>query len=300
MKRLLLSLCSLLCAISLTAQEINATITVNTPQLRLVDPAIFQDMKNVLENFMNNQKWTSDYFEFEERINCNIQLTITEEVSEVSFKANMQIQATRPVYGSTYETVILSHNDKDISFEYQPNQPVEYIPNGYSSNISSILSFYVYYVLGLDYDSFAPFGGEELFQTAQEIVNTIPPNVASRFKGWRSLDNNRNRFWMIENMLNPRVRPFRKALYDYHRQGLDVMHDDVVAGRAIMEQALTQVEKVNKAYPNSMVIQMFVNSKSSEIIEIYKEGNSSQKSQVRRIMSRIDAANASRYRQIGS
>ncbi|MEM9917036.1 MAG: DUF4835 family protein [Bacteroidota bacterium] len=300
MKRIIFTCFAIFWMVSLQAQEINASVTINTPQLRLVDPAIFQDMRNAMENFINNQKWTGDAFEVEERINVNIQITITEEVSEVSFKANMQIQATRPVFNSKYETVILSHNDKDIGFEYQPTQPIEFIPNGFSSNLSSILGFYIYYILGLDYDSFAPFGGEQHLQTAQDIVNTIPQSVASKFKGWRSLDANRNRFWMIENILNPRVRPLRRALYDYHRQGLDIMHKDVVAGRAVIEQALTEIEKVNKAYPNSMIIQTFINAKSSEVIEIYKQGDRTQKSQVRRIMSRMDAANASRYRQIGT
>ena len=284
----------------LFAQELNCNVSVNSLKAQLVDPAVFEDLEKNIENFLNNQKWTNDVFEVEERIKCNVQITIEEETSATSFKANMQIQAVRPIYGSGEETILLSHNDKQVTFTYEQFQPLEFSQNAYNDNLTSILSFYVYYIIGLDYDSFSPFGGEPYFQKAQDILNTVPPNVAAANKGWRSLDGNRNRFWMIENIQSPRVRPYRKAMYDYHRQSLDIMHQDPTAARVIMAQALEDVQAVNKAYPSSMIIQMFSNAKSKEVIEIFKKGTSVEKSSVRRIMTKIDASNASNYRKIGS
>ena len=282
------------------AQELNFSLTINTPQLQLTDPAIFETMRQSLENFMNNRKWTKDAFEVQERINGNIQMTITEEVSATSFKANMQIQVTRPIYGSSAQTVILSHNDKDIAFDYEPFQPIEYTNNVFNDNLSSIFTFYIYFALGLDYDTFSPFGGEPYFQEAQLILNTVPSNVAASVGGWRSIDSQRNRYWMIESMLSPRMRPFRKAMYDYHRQSLDIMNSDVETGRAVMTQAIEELGKVNRSYPNSMTMQMFVNAKGSEIVEIFKKGTRPQKAVIKRVMGKVDAANASNYRRIGS
>ena len=150
----------------------------------------------------------------------------------------------------------------------------------------------------MDYDSFAPFGGEQYFQTAQEIVNSVPQSAQDEDNSWRALGSNRNRFWMIENILSPRVKAYRQAMYDYHRQGLDMMADDVNAGRAIILSALDEIGKVNQTYPNSMIVQMFNNAKSQEIIEIFKQGARSEQDQVIRIMSRVDPANSSNYRSM--
>lgn len=298
-KSLLLCLFSLVSLFSV-AQEMDFSVTINTPQLRLADPAVFEDLKQNLENYINNTKWTKDVFDNGERISGNIQMNITEETSPTSFKANMQIQVTRPIYGSNSQTVILSHNDKDISFDYEPFQPLQYTTNIFTDNLSSFISFYVYFALGLDYDSFSPFGGEPYFQEAQVILNTVPPNVAAASGGWRSTESQRNRYWMIESMLSPRMRPFRRAMYDYHRQSIDIMATDAETGRAIMIKAIEECGKVNRSYPSSMTMQMFVNAKGGEIIEIFKKGNRAQKATVKRIMGKLDAANASEYRRVGS
>ena len=298
--KLLLLFAVVLLHFNLTAQEISVRVTVNTPNIQLADPQVFKDLQGAIEELMNNQTWTNETFEIEERIQVTIQITIKEELSEKEFKADMQIQAVRPVYNSGYETVILSHNDKDVTFTYEQFQPLRFSRTQYVDNLTSILSFYSYVILGLDYDTFEPYGGEVYFQEAQNILSAIPPNVASAVKGWRSLDGNRNRYWIIESMLNPRVRPFRQAMYDYHRQGLDIMYEDPTAGRAIINDAIKKVGEVKQAYPQAMVGQMFANAKYGEIIEIFKKGTRSQKSSIKAVMGRVDAANASRYRQVGS
>ncbi|MFT5165530.1 MAG: hypothetical protein ACI8P3_000757 [Saprospiraceae bacterium] len=296
MKKYYLLFIVLICCKLIIAQELEFTVNINTPKLQTTDPKVFESLKESMSNFLNNQKWTTDVFDPKERIKCNIQMTIKDELSSNTFSADFAIQAVRPVYGSSYETPLLSHVDKELSFVYEQFQPLEYTKNSFSGNLASFLSFYVYTILGMDYDSYSLYGGEPYFQTANDILTTIPPGAAQSFPGWRSLDGNRNRYWIIENLLSPKVRSYRQAMYDYHRQSLDLMAENAVIGRAIMLQALETISKVNRSYPNSMIIQMFTNAKSNEIVEIFKKGTSEEKTKVRNIMSKIDASNASKYR----
>lgn len=280
------------------SQELEVTVTVNTPILQTADPRVFQDLRNTVQSFMNNQKWTGDAYQQDERIRVTVSINITQEFSATSFGGELLIQAVRPVYGSGYETPLISHLDKDLTFAYEQFQPLEYSENSFNDNLSSILSFYAYIILGLDYDSFSPFGGDLYYQTAQDIVNNIPSAVSANNPGWRSLEGNRNRYWIAENLLSPRVRPFRQALYDYHLHGLDLMHRDANAGRAILLQALEECGKVNIAYPNSMIVQMFMNAKSTELIEIFKGAPLAEKNRVVPLLTKLDGANASKYRGI--
>lgn len=299
MKQLLLLSLFLFSTFFLGAQEMNFSVNVNTPKLQTADPKIFEGLKNDIRDFLNNTAWTSDVFSPEERIKCNIQLTISEELSPTTFAADLQIQAVRPIYGSNQETAIISHVDKDILIEYEQFQPLLYNRNAYDQNLTSILAFYVYMILGTDYDTFSPFGGEKYYQEAQNVITTIPPGVASAVGGWQSIESNRNRYWMLESVLSPRARNFRQALYDYHRNGLDLMSSSTDGAKEALMGSMEMISGVQKNYPQAMCLQMFANAKSSEIVEIFKQGNSAQKSNVIKIMSRIDAANAAAYRKIG-
>lgn len=279
------------------AQELKVKVTMNTPKLQTADPAVFQTLRQAIEEFMNNQKWTSDVFEEEERISMEIVITISKELSANTFEAELSCQSIRPVYASNYETPLFKHQDKDVLFTYEQFQPLDYSQTTYLNNLTSVLAYYAYIAIGMDYDSFSPLGGEPYFQAASDIVNRIPPQVAANVPGWRSTENNRNRYWLVENLLSPKVRPFRQMIYDYHRQGLDTMSDDPNVARAIMTQALESLEGVNRTYPNAMILQVFANTKSDEIIEIYKGGAMAEKNTVTRTMERIDPSHASQYRQ---
>jgi hypothetical protein len=279
------------------AQELKVKVTMNTPKLQTADPAVFQTLRQAIEEFMNNQKWTTEVFSEEERIQMDIVFTISKELSSNTFEAELSCQSIRPVYASNYETPLFKHQDKDVTFTYEQFQPLDYSQTAYLNNLTSILGFYAYMAIGLDYDSFAPLGGEPYFQAALDIVNRIPPNVASSVPGWRSTENNRNRYWLVESVLSPKLRPFRQMIYDYHRQGLDTMHEDPNLARAVMTQSLEALEGVNRTYPNSMIVQVFANTKSDEIIEIYKGGAATEKSTITRVMERIDPTRASEYRQ---
>ncbi len=280
------------------SQELNCTVKINIQKLQTVDPQVFETLEQSIAEFMNSTKWTSEVFNNQERINCNVLLTVQEELSPTSFKADLAIQASRPTYNSDYQTALVNHIDRDMTFEYEQYQPLRYSRNVFNDNLSAVLSFYAYLVLGLDYDSFALYGGEPYLQIAQEIVNNIPSAAAAAYKGWRSIDGNRNRFWIIENLLSPRVRPLRQTWYEYHRHGLDMMAEDTPAGRAVLAKSLEALLQVEQSYPNSMIVQMFNNTKSNEIIEIFKQGTREEKQQVIQVMSRVDAPNAAEYRNI--
>ena len=282
------------CFFNANAQEILSDVRVTTPKLQTADPKVFESLKEEIEDFINNQKWTDDTFEPVERINCSIQLNILEELSATSFKADLAIQATRPVYGSDYETSLLTHVDRDVTFTYQQYQPINFSRNSFTDNLSSILSYYVYVILGLDYDTFSPLGGEGHFQTAQDIVNTVPKTAG--FDGWQSQDGARNRYWILENLLSPRVKDFRQAMYNYHLRSLDIMYRDSEQAKSNLLNVLDVVSKVNKAYPNSMIMQMFANTKSEELIEIFRVADRTQKTKVYQIMSKIDPSRSSNYR----
>jgi hypothetical protein len=294
------TLALLFCSFTSFAQELQVSVKINAPIVQLTDPKVFLTLESGIKDFLENQRWSEDAFEPEERIQVVINLTITEERSATSYKADLAIQSVRPVYKSNYETPMLSHVDRDVTFTYEQFQPLQFSQNNFNDNLSSILAFYAFIIVGMDYESFSPFGGERAFLNAQDVINAVPSAVAERNPGWRSIDGNRNRYWIVENMLSPRVRPLRQAMYDYHRQALDVMHKDTGAGRAIILACLEEINKVAQNYPNAMVVQMFSNAKSNEIMEIFKAGSPTEASKVVQIMTRLDAANAAKYRSLRS
>lgn len=281
------------------AQELNFTVTVNTPKIQTADPRVFESLETAVQEFMNNTKWTQDIYEQEERISGNMIININDELSPTRFTAEILMQTTRPIYGSSAETPMLIYQDNNVWFEYEQFQPLIFTQNNFNDNLSSLLAFYAYIALGMDYDSFSPYGGEPYYLRAQEIVTTVPPSIATvEPQGWRSMDGNRNRYWIIENILSPRVRPLRQAMYDYHRQGLDMMHTDVVAARAIMATALEEIGKVSRAYPNAMILQMFSDAKNTEITDIFSAASTTEKNKIIQVMTRVDGSRSAKYRSI--
>ncbi len=283
--------------------ELNCTVRISTPQLQNTDRRVFDQLEVSIREFLNTTKWTNDAFEPEERIKCNFIFTIKTEQENSVFDAELAVQAVRPVYGSGYETPLISHLDKDVTFQYSQDQPIEFLPDATDNqNLPVLLAFYAYTILGLDYDSFSLYGGDSYLLTAQQIVTNIQNSPTNRSSGWRPGDGgkNRNRYWIIENLLNPRVRPYRAAMYTYHRKGLDLFTTNIDAGKTAILQALEEVDKVNTAYFNCMITQMFANAKKDELVEMWKIGPKPQKDRVLQIMTKIDPANSQRYREIGS
>lgn len=281
--------------------ELNCTVRVSTPQLQNVDRKVFDNLEVALRDFLNTTKWTKDNFEPDERIRCNFILTIKSEIDNTTFEAELAVQSVRPVYGSGYDTPLLSHLDKELVFSYDLNQPIEFLPDvADNQNLAAVFAFYAYIILGMDYDSFSAFGGDPYFLTAQQIVTNIQ-NSNNKSSGWRPADGgkNRNRYWIVENLLNPRIKPFRAAMYNYHRKGLDLFSIDMEKGKAAILQSLEEVDKVSTAYINSMIVQMFANSKRDEVVEMWKVGSKPQKDRIFQIMVKIDPANTQRYKEMG-
>ena len=230
------------------AQEFNFAVDVKAPTLQTADPKIFEELKNKVTELLNNRRWSDETYEDYERIKGNLNITITSELNSTTFAAELSIQAIRPVYGSTYETPLLNHIDKELIFQFESTTPVIYSENVYNDNLTSVLAFYMYYILGLDHDSYSLYGGDVYYQRAQEIINSLPSEFAQDQKsGWSSKANGRNRYYMIENILSPRTRPYRKALYEYHLKGLDLMSKNSEEGKVGILEALKSIEFLN--YP---------------------------------------------------
>lgn len=298
MYKLLVFLFGISLSNALYSQELNASVTVNIPIIQQTDPKVIKTLENSIKQFLNNTAWTNETYRNHEKIECSFIFNITDEISANSFNADLQIQALRPTYMSNYKTVVFTHVDKNVTFEFDEFAPIDFSENVFNSNLSSILSYYVFIILGLDHDTFAPKGGDAYFQKAQDIVNSIPTNLTNTYKGWRSLDGNVNRFWLVDNLLSPRTQDFRIAYYNYHRAGHDILYNNPAEGIATIEKSIKQIQAINKSQPNSMLTTFFVNAKSQEIIEIFKGGTKELRSSVYQNMIRLDAANASKYKEI--
>ena len=288
------------------AQELNFTTKVNIQRLLTADPAVFNGLEQSLREFVNSSKWTEDDFRQEERIKGNILLTITGEATDDSqrpipnvYTAELAIQASRPIYGTNNETTLFNYIDREVTFKYEQFQPLQFSKSVFNDNLSQVVAFYIHIILGMDYDSFSLNGGSDYFQAAQQIVNVAQSASAVKGKGWSSIEgNNRNRFWVSENWSSPRMKPMRELQYAYHRLGLDQMSQDPAKGRSIISQTLENARKSFDTYPNTILMQLFLTSKSKEITEIFKVGSPAEKDKVADIMSRIDPTNANNYRQL--
>ncbi len=282
------------------AQELNVNLRVSTPQIQGTDPQVFRELENELNDFLNNRAFTDLTYENTEKINATFQLTIKEAIDDVTFSAELSVQATRPVFNSDYETTIINHLDRDIKFNFATGQNIQITRTSYLDNLSGLLTFYGFLIIGLDYDSFVPLGGEEYFKIIENVVNSVPPSEAANFKGWRAMDGNRNRYWIAENLMNPRVVPMREAMYEYHRLGLDLCHKDPEACRAAMMGAMQSIDEVHRAYPNSIIVQMFMSAKGQEIVDIFSKASREERNQMYQILSRLDPANLNVYRPLRS
>ena len=269
------------------AQELNIKVSVQTPAIKKADPELFTQMEQAISDFLNNTRWTSKTYEPHEKIVGTIQLTITEEYSATSFAADFIIGVSRPVYETSYTSPLISHLDKGMPFTYTFNQPIERSEDNFNDYLSSVLTFYAYLVLGLDADSFEPFGGTEYFQTALNVYNALPTGLKTNDAGWGT-SNDQNRYWILENILNPRMRPFRQAFYEYHRLGLDMMTNDRGKARAVIASNITTLDDVNRTFPNSMMLIVFGNSKREELVQLFEVAPPGQKKKIYDIMVSIN------------
>ena len=276
------------------AQELNCTVTVIAPQISNVDVSRFDALEDGIREFMNGRRWTNDNFEFEERIECTIQLTVSEAIGSTVFKGSMQVQSSRPVFNSDYNTPVLLVNDGDIQFEWLDNSTILFNPGQHRDNLSSLLAYYAYMILGMDYDTFSLEGGTPHFLQAQAIVANAQ-NAGER--GWKASQGKQNRYWLVENHLSQTFRPVRICLYNYHRKGLDVLFQDIEGGRLTIAEALIDMRSTNRIRPGSYNIQVFFLSKSDEIINIFSPAPDAERGRLLPILKQLDPGNIQSYDQ---
>lgn len=286
------------------AQELNCKVTVSAKAIDKVDPKVFKALEKGLNEFMNNKKWTNDQFQPNEKIDCNFLINILEYKNETFF-ATLNITASRPVFGTNYNTLIFNFQEKSemFSFKFEETQTILFDENrivssdALTSNLTAIFAYYAYIILGYDYDSFAPSGGTEWFKKANMIVTNAPEH--GDIKGWKSNDRNTdNRYWIVDQALNPRFSAMRQAWYDYHRLGLDVLATDNEKGLATILGTIEPIEKVNMDGQNPIISKLFFLAKTIELQNFLSQVPADKKGKIIDILAKIDIPNASKYRGV--
>lgn len=278
------------------SQELNFTVNINADIVQTTERAIFDEMKTAFERFLNETQWTEQDYLNNEKIKANLLLTIQDQPSIGQFRANAQIQVVRPVYNSTYETLLFNFADRDWEFQFTQSQPLQFNQNSFTNNITSLLAYYAYVALGLDHDSFSPLEGSPFYQTALNIVNNAQNGGGV---GWGQFQNRRNRYWLIENLLsNSQYEPVRQALYQYHINGMDIFESNPDLARENILDALKKVTKVNSVLPNSILVISFLDAKSDEIVNVFSEGDNSIRRETYNELLKLDPSRRSQYQKI--
>jgi hypothetical protein len=293
MKYYFFTLAALLFLISSAdGQELNARVQIVSPQIQNTNKRVLDVLETTVREFLNTRKWSADNYQASERIDCNFVINITEWDGGSNFNAEAQIQSTRPVYGTTFNSTVLNYSDKDFGFNYTEGQPLDYSDQNYINNLSSLLAFYAYIIIGLDDDTFSKFGGSTAFSRAQGIINNAQ-NAA--FPGWKAFESLRNRYWLAENLTNKAYNPIREVLYNYHRLGLDVMYENQTKGRKEILGILPQLQKIDKQKQGSMLNQVFFTAKADELVNLLGSAEPREKMNAYNILSTMDPANTTKY-----
>lgn len=250
------------------AQELNCTVTVNSDQVSQTNQQIFRTLERSLSDFVNKSKWTNRVYKENERISARMFITVTQYESD-RFEANVQIQSSRTVFNTSYESPVFNYKDDAFNFQYQEFQPLVLNENLFESNLIGVISYYVYIILGLDADTFSLEGGDDMFRKAQNIVTQAQ---GSNFSGWNQETGERTRFELIDNLLSNSFREYRIAMYNYHRKGLDILGDNNSTGKQVIAGSMRLFETLIKRRPNAFLIQTFFDAKSEEIRNIFSDG----------------------------
>lgn len=277
------------------AQEFMCQVSVNSPQVEGTEKKVFQTLQTALYEFINNRKWTNYVYKNEERIECSIMITITDRISSDQFKGKVNVVLQRPVFKTSYNTNLLNFVDNDFDFKYVEFEPLIYNDDAYTSNLTSMVAYYLYIMLGYDADSFSPNGGTVYFEKARSVVNAAQN---SPDRGWKAFESLKNRYWLVENIMNNTYGQFRDGLYSYHRMGLDLMSENMDLGRNGVNDCLENLQKVNREKPGLYIVQLFLDAKRDELINIYSQAAPMDKTRIINIMKEVDPANSSRYQQI--
>ncbi|GAB4046894.1 type IX secretion system protein PorD [Spirosoma litoris] len=281
------------------AQELNCQVTINSDQLfaqQKTDFAYVSQLKGIITEFMNNRRWSNEQFAVNERINCSMNINLVKSLSQGVFEATAQIVVTRPVYGTNYETTIFSYVDRAFNFVYLPTTPVYFRENQFSDDLTSLLAYYANVILAVDYDTFSKEGGSQFIQKAYSITNLAQQGSSNG--AWQAGGDRRNRYWLIENLQNQQLIPFRDGMYTYHRLGLDMFAGNPVQVRKQILDLLATIRTIGLQMPNSVLINSFFDAKSQELYNILFEGTPTERQKAFDLLSYLDPAKTENYRKL--
>ena len=299
MRKALSIVCILLCALSLSAQELRCTVTVNSDMIEGSNKQVFATLKTAIEEYMSQNKWTNMTFAEHEKIECSM-LLVVKSVSENLYTCEMTLQSRRPVYGTSYTTPLLNFKDKNFNFTYQEFDRIEYQQNQFTTNLTAMLAYYCYLIIGHDMDSYQRMGGTPFFQQCEDIVNACQSASMDNSEqvGWRAFESNRNRYAIINNLLDEAFRKYREFYYTYHRLGLDEMAANVTNGRARIAESLPVLRDVYRARPATYAVNTFLDAKADELVDIFSHGTDKEKKNVQEILMDIDPTRQTTYEKL--
>lgn len=284
---------------TISSQELNCNVQISAQKIQGSNRQVFESMQRDIYEFMNNTVWTNHVFSYAERIDCNVLINLNEQLSADEFRGTIQVQLRRPVFNTTYNSTMLNFVDNSFQFRYVEFQPLEFDPNSYRSSLVSVLAYYTYIILGFDYDSFSFEGGNEFFQVAEKIV-TNAQNAPEA--GWKPYDGsrNRNRYWLVKNILDKEYEGVRRFIYDYDINGLDRMESRISEARTSMVESLKLLQEVYRRKPDPFMylIQIIMESKADELVNIFSEAFPEEKSRAVEILVEIDPGNKTKYEKI--
>ena len=302
-KKILVTIVFCLFISIIRSQELQARISVLANKISTqVDKRVFQTLQSALNNFINNRKWTGDNFQTTEKINCSFLINLEKDLGDNVYKGTLTIQAARPIYNTTYESPLINFQDDNLTFRYVEFYPLDFNENRVqgsdpvAANLTATLAYYVYIILGMDYDSYSLRGGDAYFQKAWNIVNNAPES--SNISGWKQFDGLRNRYFLAENINNSRFALMHDALYAYYRSGLDNFYDKEDEARNGILTCLNDLNTINTENPNSMLIQFFFQGKSSELIKMFSKANPDIKKRARDLLVKLDITNVNAYKDL--
>ncbi|MCV6628759.1 MAG: DUF4835 family protein [Flavobacteriaceae bacterium] len=276
------------------SQELNASIVVNSDKISQTNQQVFNTLERALNEFVNKTKWTNKIYKLQEKVNCNMQINIQEFEGD-RFGATIQVQSTRPVYGTSYETPVFNYNDKQFRFEYTEFEPLIYNENNIDSNLVAVISYYVYIVLGMDGDTFSLEGGSPYFEKAQAIASMAQ---GTNYSGWKRNDGNRNRFILIDNLMSNAFREYRILMYNYHRKGLDIMASKAVTAKQTIAGSMRLLDPLVKRRPNAFLIQTFFDAKTTEIVNLFSDGPKVDVKRLLEVLMRVAPIYSNEWKEI--
>jgi hypothetical protein len=285
----------LLLPIASFAQEFNCQVSVIAPQVAQAQTTVFRSMELAIKEFFNTRRFTNLNYAAAERVDLNVLLTISNQPAPDRFEGTLQVIYARPVYGTDYNSPILDLVDEQVKFNFLENTQIEFSADRYINNLSSLLGFYAYFVLGLDGDTFSPLGGADYYTQAQQVVNNAQNSGED---GWRAFESQRNRYWLLDNQLQAVFRPLRELLYDYHRQGMDTMTEDAAASRRKIAASIEKLKTVHQAKPASYNLQVIFNAKYQELVNIFKPADPAEKTKLFNTLQIIDPGHIGEYQKM--